>query len=233
MRTVAILGAGDLGATLARLLAEREVARRIVLVDPDDGRARGKALDIMQSGPVDHFDVRVDGCASLDLAGTCDLVVVADHPALDQEPVSPGRAARVDARRWRRASGRPRCWSRAAGAGAAPRSRARARRAARADARQRAARVRRRRVPADRGGAEDRRARRRRRWCWGRPPRTRSCPQGGATVAGVPVERLSPVALRRALEGRRPPDAGTGRARGSRRHAAVACSRARTRSCSP
>ena len=39
MRSVAILGAGDLGATLARRLAELELARRIVLVDPDDGRA--------------------------------------------------------------------------------------------------------------------------------------------------------------------------------------------------
>ena len=65
MRNVAILGAGDLGATLARRLAERELARRIVLVDPDEGRARGKALDLAQSGPVEPYDVAIEGAASL------------------------------------------------------------------------------------------------------------------------------------------------------------------------
>ena len=63
MLTVVILGAGELGATLARILAGRELVRRIVLADPDFGKARGKALDILQSGPVDRFDTQVEGAA--------------------------------------------------------------------------------------------------------------------------------------------------------------------------
>jgi malate dehydrogenase len=93
MRSVAILGAGDLGATIARRLAERELARRIVLVDADDGRARGKALDLAQSGPVEGYDVAIEGGASLEAAGALDLVVIADPPALEESPLSPARAA--------------------------------------------------------------------------------------------------------------------------------------------
>lgn len=196
MRSVAILGAGDLGATLARLLAEREAARRIVLVDPDDGRARGKALDIMQSGPVDAFDVRVDGCASLDLAGACDLVVVADHPALDQEAVSPGRAAE-----WTRdvAARLGPATLLVARAGAAPLLEAAF---AHGVARERllgsaplafASAVARRLASELKTAARDVSV-----LVLGAPPAHAVVPQ--ATVAGLPVERLSPVALRRALE---------------------------------
>ena len=80
MRTVVILGAGELGATLARRLAGREDARRVVLVDPDEGKAKGKALDILQSGPVDGFDTRVEGAADPERFGEPDAAVVADHP---------------------------------------------------------------------------------------------------------------------------------------------------------
>lgn len=92
MKAVAILGAGDLGATLARLLAERECARHVVLVDPDEGKARGKALDITQSGPVEHYDTRVEGRASLEQAVPCDAVLVADPPELADDPPSEARA---------------------------------------------------------------------------------------------------------------------------------------------
>jgi malate dehydrogenase len=83
----AILGAGDLAATLARRLAERELVRRVVMVDPADGRAKGKALDLMQSGPVEGYDVAVEGAADLSGAGHFDLLLVADPPAFD-DPVA-------------------------------------------------------------------------------------------------------------------------------------------------
>lgn len=94
MRTVAILGSGDLAATLARRLAERELARRVVMVDPNEGRARGKALDLMQSAPVEGYDVAIEGCAHVRDAGRIDALVVADHPALEQ-PAPPARAAEL------------------------------------------------------------------------------------------------------------------------------------------
>jgi malate dehydrogenase len=84
MTTVAILGSGDLAATLARRLAERELARRVVMVDPSDARARGKALDLMQSAPVEGYDVSIEGCAQLAEAGPFDVLVVADPPALEE-----------------------------------------------------------------------------------------------------------------------------------------------------
>src|SRR5262249_58608248 len=84
-QTIAVIGAGELGATLARRLAAGESFRRVLLLDPDPGRARGKALDILQSGPVDGFDTRVEG-GPLERMGEVDAVAIADPPALD-----PGR----------------------------------------------------------------------------------------------------------------------------------------------
>jgi malate dehydrogenase len=88
---VNILGAGDLGATLARRLAERELARRIGLVDADVGKARGKALDLAQSGPVERYDVSIEGFASLEAAPAADCWIVADPPEL----LGPGGANRA------------------------------------------------------------------------------------------------------------------------------------------
>jgi hypothetical protein len=91
MKTVAIVGAGELGATLARLLADREQVRRIVLVDPELGRAQGKALDLMQSGPVEGSDTRLEGAA--ELAGECEAIVVADPGELAGPEVTALRRA--------------------------------------------------------------------------------------------------------------------------------------------
>jgi malate dehydrogenase len=82
MNSIAILGAGELGATLARLLAEAEVARRVLLVDGDEGKARGKALDLLQSGPVEGYDTAVEGRAAVVTGDAPDVLVVADPPEL-------------------------------------------------------------------------------------------------------------------------------------------------------
>lgn len=92
MNSIAILGAGEVGATLAWLLAEREIGRRVIIVDPDEGKARGKALDITQAGPVEGFDTRVDGCAALKDAQPFDVLVVADPPEMMNETLSEARA---------------------------------------------------------------------------------------------------------------------------------------------
>ena len=92
MHTVAILGSGDLAATLARRLAEAEAARRIVLVDEEVGRARGKALDSAQAGPVEGFDARVEGAADLGAAGPADVLVVADPADLPDGTARPSTA---------------------------------------------------------------------------------------------------------------------------------------------
>jgi len=84
MLTVVILGAGELGAALARRLAGRELARRIILVASDEGTARGKALDIQQSGPVDRFDTRLEGTADVAAIDAPDILVVADAPEVEE-----------------------------------------------------------------------------------------------------------------------------------------------------
>ena len=90
MKTVAILGAGELGATLARRLAETGRFARVCLVDADEGRAKGKALDLLQSGPIEGYDTLLEAARSLKGLGAVDALVVADSPDL---PVSsPGLA---------------------------------------------------------------------------------------------------------------------------------------------
>ncbi|HVL68942.1 MAG TPA: hypothetical protein VM364_16925 [Vicinamibacterales bacterium] len=79
MPVVAIIGAGPLGGALAHKLAARSRVSEIRLVDPADSIARGKALDIVQSGPVENFSARLTASGSLLSAVGADVVVMADH----------------------------------------------------------------------------------------------------------------------------------------------------------
>jgi malate dehydrogenase len=58
---VTVVGAGNVGATCADVLAYREVANEIVLVDIKEGLAEGKSLDIWQKAPIDLYDSRTVG----------------------------------------------------------------------------------------------------------------------------------------------------------------------------
>jgi malate dehydrogenase len=77
MLTVAILGAGEVGAACARALAAGDRVHRIVLID--DTAAAGKALDIQQSGAIDLFHTRLSGTADLSAAIEADICVMADR----------------------------------------------------------------------------------------------------------------------------------------------------------
>src|SRR6059036_4083294 len=61
---ITVVGAGNVGATTAQRLAEKELARTVVLVDVIDGVPQGKALDQWQSAPIEGFDTRVVGAAN-------------------------------------------------------------------------------------------------------------------------------------------------------------------------
>ena len=61
MSTVAIIGAGPLGGALASALARRARVGEVRLIDPEGRVAEGKALDILQSSPVEPFNTRVTG----------------------------------------------------------------------------------------------------------------------------------------------------------------------------
>lgn len=81
MSTVAILGAGPIGAAVAQTLARRARVSDIRLFDAAAGVAAGKALDIRQAGPVDACDTRVSGAAEPLGAVGADVIVIADAHA--------------------------------------------------------------------------------------------------------------------------------------------------------
>ncbi len=58
---VTVVGAGNVGATCADVLAYKEIANEVVLVDIKEGLAEGKALDIWQKSPIDLYDTRTIG----------------------------------------------------------------------------------------------------------------------------------------------------------------------------
>jgi len=72
---VAVLGAGNIGGSLAQRLAEMDLAREVVLIDIIEGLPQGKALDIQESAPILEFSTRVTGGTSLDLVAGADVVV--------------------------------------------------------------------------------------------------------------------------------------------------------------
>ena len=201
-QTIAVIGSGELGATLARRLAAGEVFRRVLLLDPDVGKARGKALDILQSGPVEGFDTFVEG-GPLDPIGEVDAVVLADPPALDPGRLPSEAAELLDRVRGSLgrgplvvAGGHPavvemaveKGFPRDRVIGSAPVAIASA--------------LRRELALVLEGRPRDVAA-----IVMGRPPGRLILPRGTALIGGLPVERLAPAAARAALarvEGRWP-----------------------------
>ena len=72
---VVVLGAGNIGGSLAQRLAEMDVAREVGLVDIIDGLPQGKALDIQESAPILGFSTTVTGSTSLDVIAGAEVVV--------------------------------------------------------------------------------------------------------------------------------------------------------------
>jgi malate dehydrogenase len=81
MSTVAVFGAGDIGAACAQALASRDRARRILLIDSGGTAAAGKALDIQQAGAIARFHTQLEATADETRAIGCAVVVVADRVA--------------------------------------------------------------------------------------------------------------------------------------------------------
>ena len=82
---VTVVGAGNVGATCADVLAYREVANEIVLLDIREGFSEGKALDIWQKAPIDLYDSRTIGSTN-DYAKTANSDVVVITSGLPRKP---------------------------------------------------------------------------------------------------------------------------------------------------
>ena len=76
MKKISLIGAGQIGGTLAHLIGIKELANEVVLFDVASGIAKGKALDIAQSSSVDGFDVRFSGTDNYEDIKDSDVIIV-------------------------------------------------------------------------------------------------------------------------------------------------------------
>src|SRR2546422_7980849 len=79
MKGVAIIGAGEVGGLLAHVLARRDAAAAIRLIDESGRVAAGKALDITQSAPIEQFAACLSGATDTSTAAGAAIVVLADR----------------------------------------------------------------------------------------------------------------------------------------------------------
>ena len=79
-KKIALIGAGQIGGTLAHLAATKELGD-VVLFDIVDGTPQGKALDLSQSAPVEGFNASIKGTSEYkDIAGADVIIVTAGVP---------------------------------------------------------------------------------------------------------------------------------------------------------
>jgi malate dehydrogenase len=94
-KKVSIIGAGNVGATCAHWIASRELAD-VVLVDIVEGLAKGKALDLAESGPVMDFDLNLSGSSSYEETAGSDVVVITAGVPRRADPVTGKMPSRDD-----------------------------------------------------------------------------------------------------------------------------------------
>ncbi len=82
---VTVVGAGNVGATCANVLAHREIANEVVLLDIKEGFAEGKALDIFETAPINMYDTRLTGSTN-DYSKTKNSEVVVITSGLPRKP---------------------------------------------------------------------------------------------------------------------------------------------------
>ena len=89
MNKITVVGAGNVGATTAQRLAEKQLAREIVMVDVIEGTPQGKGLDQWESAPIERFDARIVGANDYAATAGSDLFVVtagiARRPGMSRE----------------------------------------------------------------------------------------------------------------------------------------------------
>jgi len=82
---VTVVGAGNVGATCADVIARKEFVHEVVLLDIKEGVSEGKSLDIWQTAPIDLYDTRMVGSTN-DYSRTADSDVVVITSGLPRKP---------------------------------------------------------------------------------------------------------------------------------------------------
>ena len=82
MKKITVIGAGNVGATVANEIARKDLAKEVVILDIKEGVAEGKALDIWQTSSINHFNTRVTGVTNDYLAtkGSGIIVITSGLP---------------------------------------------------------------------------------------------------------------------------------------------------------
>lgn len=76
MKRVGIVGSGNVGANSAFFIAENRTAS-VTLIDMKEGLSTGKALDLMEAGPIRRYDTEIRGDSDIESVRGCDIVVIA------------------------------------------------------------------------------------------------------------------------------------------------------------
>jgi malate dehydrogenase len=76
MSKITVIGAGNVGATCAQRLAEKQIAETVVLVDIVDGIPQGKALDMWETAPIEGYDTRMVGTNGYDETAGSDVIIM-------------------------------------------------------------------------------------------------------------------------------------------------------------
>jgi malate dehydrogenase len=82
---VTVIGAGNVGATCANVIAQKDIVNKVVLLDIKEGVAEGKALDIWETAPVNEYSTRVNGYTN-DYSQTKNSEVVVITSGLPRKP---------------------------------------------------------------------------------------------------------------------------------------------------
>ena len=89
MMKITVIGAGNVGATAAQHIAEKELGHELVLVDVIDGLPQGKGLDMYESAPIEGYDSTIIGSNSYDETADSDIVLItaglARKPGMSRE----------------------------------------------------------------------------------------------------------------------------------------------------
>ena len=76
MKKISLIGAGQIGGTLAHLIGIKELAKEVILFDVASGIAKGKALDIAQSSSIDGFNVKFIGTDKYEDIKNSDVIII-------------------------------------------------------------------------------------------------------------------------------------------------------------
>jgi len=82
---VTVVGAGNVGATCAQIVAEKNIVQEVVLLDIKEGISEGKSLDLLQTAPINYYDTRLVGSTN-DYSKTANSEVVVITSGIPRKP---------------------------------------------------------------------------------------------------------------------------------------------------